>query len=61
MSATVGIATIAYLPSCFFNLADVIVTSLFAQLGIKIGHIKPEESVPGPPKIPPFMVSVVKE
>jgi NhaC family Na+:H+ antiporter len=44
MSATLGIATFAYLPYCFFNLADVLVTFLFALLGIKIGHIKPEEA-----------------
>jgi NhaC family Na+:H+ antiporter len=45
MSATLGIATIAYLPYCFFNLADAVITFLFALLGIKIGHLKPEEMV----------------
>ena len=49
MSATLGIATMAYLPFCFFNLADVLVTFLFAILGIKIGHIKPEEAIKEPP------------
>jgi NhaC family Na+:H+ antiporter len=49
MSATLGIATLAYLPFCFFNLADALVTFLFALLGIKIGHIKPEEVIQEPP------------
>jgi len=42
MSATLGIATIAYLPFCFFNLADALVTFLFAILGVKIKHLKPQ-------------------
>jgi len=50
MSATLGIATIAYLPFCFFNLADVVVTFLFAILGIKIGHLKPEEAIKEAPE-----------
>jgi NhaC family Na+:H+ antiporter len=45
MSATLGIATFAYLPYCFFNLADALITLLFALLGIKIGHLKPEEEI----------------
>jgi NhaC family Na+:H+ antiporter len=45
MSATLGIATIAYLPFCFFNLLDVAVTFLFAILGVKIGRIAPEEEI----------------
>jgi NhaC family Na+:H+ antiporter len=45
MSATLGIATVAYLPFCFFNLLDVTVTFLFAILGVKIGHIAPEEEI----------------
>jgi NhaC family Na+:H+ antiporter len=50
MSATLGIATIAYLPFCFFNLVDVVITFLFAILGIKIGHIKPEAEIKAPPE-----------
>jgi len=49
MSATLGIATIAYLPYAFFNLADAAITFLFALLGVKIGHLKPEEIVQEPP------------
>ena len=50
MSATLGIATIAYLPFCFFNLVDVVITFLFAILGIKIGHIKPEAAIQEAPE-----------
>lgn len=50
MSATLGIATMAYLPYCFFNLLDVLVTFLFAMLGIKIGHIQPDADVTTPPE-----------
>jgi len=45
MSATLGIATIAYLPFCFFNLLDVAVTFLFAIIGFKIGRIAPEKEI----------------
>jgi NhaC family Na+:H+ antiporter len=45
MSATLGIATMAYLPFCFFNLIDFAVTFLFALLGFKIHRIEPEEEI----------------
>ena len=45
MSATLGIATLAYLPFCFFNLADALITFLFAILGFKIKHLKPEAEI----------------
>ena len=50
MSATLGIATIAYLPFCFINLADALVTFLFAILGVKIKHLKPEAEIKAPPE-----------
>ena len=50
MSATLGIATLAYLPYCFFNLADAAITFLFALLGINIGHLKPQEIAQEPPE-----------
>jgi hypothetical protein len=40
----------AYLPFCFFNLIDAAVTLLFAILGIKIGHLKPEQVIKEPPE-----------
>ena len=45
ISATLGIATIAYLPFCFFNLLDSAVSFLFAVVGFKIGRITPEEAI----------------
>jgi Na+/H+ antiporter NhaC len=44
MSATMGIAAMAYLPFCIFNLLDVMVTFLFAILGFKIRRTEPEEA-----------------
>ena len=37
--------TMAYLPFWFFNLADALVTLLFAILGFKITHLIPEEEI----------------
>ena len=45
MSATLGIATIAYLPYCFFNLLDVAVTLLFGIIGFKIARVAPKEEI----------------
>ena len=42
MSATLGIATMAYLPFCFFNLINVLVSFLYALFGFQIRHIEPE-------------------
>lgn len=39
-SAVLGVATIAYLPFCFFNLLSPLMTILYAYLNIKIKHIK---------------------
>jgi NhaC family Na+:H+ antiporter len=50
MAATLGIATMAYLPFCFFNLADVTVTFLFAILGLKIRHVEQEHVIEAPPE-----------
>ncbi len=47
MSATLGIATMAYFPYCFFNLTNVIVSFAYALLGFQIHHLEPEE-VPAP-------------
>ena len=39
-SAVLGVATVAYLPFCFFNLLSPLMTILYAYLNIKIKHIK---------------------
>jgi NhaC family Na+:H+ antiporter len=50
MSATLGIATFAYLPYCFFNLINVAISLIYAVIGFQIKRIKPEEVVQAPPE-----------
>ena len=50
MSATLGIATMAYLPFCFFNWINVIVSFTYALLGFQIKRIAPGVEVPVHPK-----------
>lgn len=42
MSASLGIATVAYLPFSFFNLINVAISFIYAFLGFQIKHIEPE-------------------
>ena len=42
MSASLGIATIAYLPFCFFNLINVAISFIYALLGFQIRHLEPK-------------------
>jgi len=49
MSATLGVATIAYLPFAFFNWINPILSFIYAALGLRIGHVEDEadyETVP---------------
>ena len=48
MAATLGIATMAYLPFCFFNLVNVLISFIYAMIGFQIKHIKPESVVKEP-------------
>jgi len=50
MAATLGIATMAYLPFCFFNLVNVLLSFIYAILGFQIKHIKPEEVIKAAPE-----------
>ena len=50
MSATLGIATLAYLPYCFFNLINVLVSLIYAVIGFQIKRLKPEEIIMEAPK-----------
>ncbi len=45
MSATLGVATWAYLPFCFFNWINVIVSFIYALFGFQIKHIEAEKEV----------------
>jgi len=42
MSGTLGVATFAYLPYCFFNLICPIVSVIYGYLSIKIALVEPE-------------------
>jgi NhaC family Na+:H+ antiporter len=50
MSASLGVATFAYLPYAFFNLIDITFTFLFAILKINIKHVSPDEELPPVPE-----------
>jgi NhaC family Na+:H+ antiporter len=50
MSATLGIATAAYLPYCFFNLTNVVVSFVYAFLGFQIRQVEPEAAMPAAPE-----------
>jgi NhaC family Na+:H+ antiporter len=43
MSATLGVASMAYLPFCFFGLINILVSFLYAILGLQIKHVEPEQ------------------
>lgn len=52
MSATLGIATVAYLPFSFFNLINVAISFIYALFGFQIRHIEPEVGrAPAPEKV----------
>jgi NhaC family Na+:H+ antiporter len=50
MAASLGIATIAYFPYCFFNLINVAISFVYALLGFQIRHIEPAAELAPPPE-----------
>jgi len=48
MAATLGVATMAYLPFCIFNIASPLISMLWGFTGFKIEHTQPAE-VPAEP------------
>lgn len=44
-SVVLGVATMAYLPYCFFNLLSPLMTILVAYLGFRIKKLEPEEEL----------------
>ena len=44
MSATLGVATFAYLPYCFFNIINPVVALIYGFLNIKV-HPEKEPAV----------------
>lgn len=53
MSSVLGVATLTYLPYCFFNIISPFMTVLFGYLGIKIKKLvkHPEENNSGMPDL----------
>lgn len=45
MAATLGVATLDYLPYAFFNLANPLIAAFLAYVGFKILHVKPQADV----------------
>jgi NhaC family Na+:H+ antiporter len=50
MAATLGVATMAYLPFCLFNLINIVISFAYALTGFQIRHCEPEEALPSPPE-----------
>jgi Na+:H+ antiporter, NhaC family len=42
MAGVLGVATVAYLPYCFFNLASPVISLLYGFTGFRIEHLPPE-------------------
>jgi NhaC family Na+:H+ antiporter len=50
-SSVLGVATITYLPFCFFNILSPIITVIYGYLGIKVPMITPGENNPNQPSL----------
>jgi NhaC family Na+:H+ antiporter len=48
MAAALGVATIAYLPFCFFNLASPVISLFYGFTGLKIERVQPTGEPPAP-------------
>jgi NhaC family Na+:H+ antiporter len=46
MAAALGVATIAYLPYCFFNLASPVISLFYGFTGLRIEHVEPTGEPP---------------
>jgi NhaC family Na+:H+ antiporter len=61
MAATLGVATIAYLPYCFFNLINPVISFIFDAVGYQIKYLTaekaPEAYPPEPGRIEHYGVS----
>ena len=49
MAGVLGIATVAYLPFCFFNLLSPVISLIYGFTGFRIEHIPVEPSTGGSP------------
>jgi NhaC family Na+:H+ antiporter len=46
MAAALGVATVAYLPFCFFNLASPVISLLYGFTGFRIERVEPTGEPP---------------
>ena len=46
MAGVLGVATVAYLPFCFFNLLSPVISLFYGFTGIKIEHVEPAAACP---------------
>jgi NhaC family Na+:H+ antiporter len=55
MAAALGVATISYLPYCFFNLASPVISLFYGFTGLRIEHVQPTSEPPAssPGELPP--------
>jgi Na+:H+ antiporter, NhaC family len=52
MAATLGVATVAYLPDCFFNLINPVISLVFDAIGFQIQQLAPEQTGEAQPPEP---------
>ena len=48
MAGVLGVATVAYLPYCFFNLLSPVISLFYGFTGINIEHVEPAAGESGP-------------
>jgi NhaC family Na+:H+ antiporter len=52
MAATLGVATIAYLPYCFFNIINPVLSFIFDAIGFQIKLLTAEQAGEAEPAEP---------
>jgi Na+:H+ antiporter, NhaC family len=52
MAGVLGVATLSYLPYCFFNLLSPVISVIYGITGFRIEHLPPEDAQPAAAPIP---------
>jgi len=63
MAGVLGVATIKYLPYCFFNLLNPIIALIYAYTGFRVEHVPPTDpqlTTAEPPGAPPPSILVAE-
>ena len=53
MAGVLGVATVAYLPYCFFNLLSPVISLIYGFTGFRIEHVRPAAGCPDPRRCGP--------